>query len=199
MDDKDKIEAGRQRASEQYRRKCAAYRPPDLAEQNEAKERLKSYVLESLATTPIFERLKVADAVILERIAAGGGATNWYYCPDETQLEAVAALMRAGSRVSFYFDNRIAHAPYSDEIRSNILEIIPERARGPLAGALMEDRLRINMIIDIELAELEEYDWELASAPYVFYGQYPGSENDGVNAVTLVLPDEDGVVRAHPY
>jgi hypothetical protein len=27
----------------------------------------------------------------------------------------------------------------------------------------------------------------------------PGRDNDGVNAVTLTLPDLDGTVRAHPH
>jgi hypothetical protein len=29
--------------------------------------------------------------------------------------------------------------------------------------------------------------------------RYPGRDNDGVNAVTLTLPDLDGTTRTHPY
>jgi hypothetical protein len=33
----------------------------------------------------------------------------------------------------------------------------------------------------------------------VFYGATPDRENDGTHAVTVTLPDADGIVRPHPH
>ena len=35
------------------------------------------------------------------------GATNWYYCADETAVPFIASRLSPGSVVSFYFDDRI--------------------------------------------------------------------------------------------
>jgi hypothetical protein len=66
-------------------------------------------------------------------------------------------------------------------------------------GALKSDGITINMIISVEPSEFDDYDEEWNSAPFVFYGDFPGRDNDGVNAVTLTIPDKDGIVRTHPY
>jgi hypothetical protein len=33
----------------------------------------------------------------------------------------------------------------------------------------------------------------------VLLGAYPSADDDGTDAVTLVVPDADGQVRAHPH
>src|SRR5277367_4911196 len=94
-------EEKREQAREWYRRVIENYKPPP--------EPIPFAPVAHIALmqTPIIERLKATDAVILERLARGGGSTNWYHCPDENHLEAIEARLRPGSLVSFYFDDRI--------------------------------------------------------------------------------------------
>jgi hypothetical protein len=33
----------------------------------------------------------------------------------------------------------------------------------------------------------------------LYFGPFPARDNDGQSAITLVLPDKDGVVRQHPH
>ena len=32
----------------------------------------------------------------------------------------------------------------------------------------------------------------------IYFGTFPGWDNDDVNAITIIPPDTDGVVRSHP-
>jgi hypothetical protein len=67
----------------------------------------------TLAMTPVGKLLETSGAVVLERIARGGGATNWYSCSGQSQLEMIEARLLPGSVVSFYFDERIRLGPLS--------------------------------------------------------------------------------------
>jgi hypothetical protein len=66
-------------------------------------------------------------------------------------------------------------------------------------GRLGDDQLEINVEFVASPAELEEYASELPSGAEVIYGRFPGRDNDGLRAVTIDLPDRDGVVRPHPH
>jgi len=158
----------------------------------------KSIVHATLATTAIRDLLATKEAVILERIARGGGATRWYYCLDKNHLDSVEAQLSPGSVVSFYFDDRIRHGLYSTEAKSNLERIIAETGEGVI-GVLREDRLHIAVEIIGGLNELAEFASGLGSKARVFYGTFPARDNDGVRAVTVVLPDTDGIVRLHPH
>jgi hypothetical protein len=46
---------------------------------------------------------------------------------------------------------------------------------------------------------LEEITRTLGNDSRIYVGSSPRRDNDGVNAVTLTLPDLDGITRAHPY
>jgi hypothetical protein len=39
----------------------------------------------------------------------------------------------------------------------------------------------------------------LAPSTLFFFGQFPARDNDGDSAITVILPDTDGVVRDHPH
>jgi len=39
----------------------------------------------------------------------------------------------------------------------------------------------------------------VGGSAHIFYGPFPSPDDDGVNAITIVLPDVDGFVRPHPY
>jgi hypothetical protein len=149
------------------------------------------------ALSQIAARLRAGTAIVLERLARGGGATHWYYCRAATDLAPIAAALRPGSLVSFYFDGRLrlghdvgdAVASLRDQIRPNHDSVL---------GVLV-DRVHLDVTSISSREELDEVASKIAGATAVVFGDYPAADNDGVAAVTLVLPDEDGVVRRHPY
>jgi len=156
-----------------------------------------SIVHNALAATPINNLLEKSKAVILERIAMGAGATNWYYS-NRSQLEAIEAQLSPGSAVSFYFDNRIQNVLYSPELKPELEKIITQE-REVVFGVLREDHLHIDVEFVGGPRHLAEITDVLDSSITVFYGAFPARDNDGVRAVTIVLPDADGVVRRHPH
>ena len=52
-------------------------------------ETFKSALHSALAATPVADLLALMPALILERVARGGGATKWHYCPSKSSLGAV--------------------------------------------------------------------------------------------------------------
>ena len=151
-----------------------------------------------MAATPVSELLNKNDVVILERIARGGGATRWYYCSHLVVLEKVVAQLAPGSVVSFYFDRRINSALYSKELEIELRTIVADTGE-LLIGRLAEDQSHIEMEVLTGFQELAEFAAWIDPASRVFYGSFPGRDNDGTRFVTLVLPDLDGVVRSHPH
>jgi len=141
----------------------------------------------AFAATPIGDRLGTTGAVILERVAKAGGATRWYYCPDKSQLGAVEERLSPGSTVSFYFDGRIRSALYSPEVKSNIEGIIIEESEAVI-GRLRDDGLQIQVEIVSNLDEIDDFGSTINPTSRVFYGAVPATDNDGVRAVTVVLP-----------
>jgi hypothetical protein len=156
-----------------------------------------SFVLSHLSATSIAELLGSTSAVVLERIARGGGATRWYYCDGPGRLDALALKVKPGSRISFYFDQRIRRDCNHAEALASISRILAETGE-VMIGVLQEDGLEIKDEI-ITRGELPDYEPWLRSSSTVFYGVFPMPDNDGYNAVTLNLPDADGVVRPHPH
>jgi hypothetical protein len=141
----------------------------------------------ALAATPIVDRLGTTGAVILERVAKGGGATRWYYCPDNSHLGAVEERLSPGSTVSFYFDGRIRSALYSHEVKSNIERIIIDESEAVI-GRLRDDGLQIQVEIVSNLDEIDDFGSTINPTARVFYGAFPATDNDGIGAVTVVLP-----------
>jgi hypothetical protein len=148
--------------------------------------------------TPIIDLLGATAAVVLERIAKGGGATKWYYCPGKAHLEAIEAQVSPRSVVSFYFDDRIRGDNCSPEVMSAVERIIA-RTGEAVVGALGEDGLHIDVEILTGPNELAAFASKISPASRVFYGVFPARDNDGVQAVTVVLLDADGIVRPNPH
>ncbi len=136
-------------------------------------------------------------AVVLERIARGGGATRWYSLSDVGQLRSLVAKLSPRSSVSFYFDDRLCVRPYDAEVARELLRIA-ERDREAVVGTLA-DGIEFHVEFVAGPRDLEEYAESLAPGTSVIYGPFPAADNDGEFAVTLALPDADGVVRAHPH
>ncbi len=148
----------------------------------------------------VYSRLDAAPSgmVVLERIARGGGATRWYVCRDREALTALAAVLSPGSVVSFYFDGRIAELPYSPGLRVEVERIMRDSGEAVLAQP-GPDGLELEVEFVTSLGEYDEFAEVLGSHSTVFVGAFPARDDDGVNAITLTLPDKDGVVRAHPH
>jgi hypothetical protein len=156
------------------------------------------FVGAAISATPISNLLASKPAVVLERIARGGGATKWYYCSNTQSLEPVQTRFSPGSVVSFYFDDRIRRESYSPKLMTAIEAVIATH-RETIIGTLGED----GILIDAEFVsgpnDLAELLLTIEPGVRVFYGPFPARDNDGVQAVTLTLPDADGTIRAHPH
>jgi hypothetical protein len=154
---------------------------------------------DTITRTPLYDWAESgAEILVYERIARGGGATRWYVATDADQLRNVVSLLRPGSCVSFYRDGRIRRAPFSDEVGTELIEYIV-RDRDALLGWRIPGTPELNMEVISGSVELSEFKAEAIAQGEVFYGASPGRDNDGVNAITVMMPDADGVIRPHPH
>jgi len=139
-----------------------------------------------------------SGAVVLERIARGAGGTRWYLLRDPGDVGSLADNLSPGSRVSFYFDGRLALQEYDNTVASEILEIVKVDGEAVIATPRTEN---IEMEVEFIACDNELRDFAAALPPgaSVVYGRFPADDDDGVRAVTLDLPDRDGIVRPHPH
>jgi hypothetical protein len=138
------------------------------------------------------------NVVVLERLARSAGSTNWYVIRADTQLDDLAAKVSPGSSISLYFDRRVAHHPYDEERVREILEIA-RRDRDAVVGRLSPDGMTLEVDFVSNREELDEFTQWLSPGEDIYFGAFPGRDDDGVNSVTIDLPDTDGVVRQHPH
>jgi hypothetical protein len=156
-------------------------------------------------TSPVPRLLASGPAIVLERLAYGGGTTNWYRCVDLAGLEALAAELRHGSDVSFFFDDRFTHRRYTPRTRAEMarfmdyLRGVPGENGTIVLGHVDDDALHMTVDYPSVPGEADEFVAEFEPEPWIYYGRFPGRDNDGVHAVNFVVPDQDGVVRGHPY
>jgi hypothetical protein len=137
-------------------------------------------------------------AVVLERIARGAGATRWFALRNPDQIPTLAQRLSPGSLVSFYFDGRLAGCTYDREVARAVLAIAEHD------GDAVIGRLRVGEIdLEVEFvagpSELAAYESGLAPGAEVIFGRFPAPDNDGERAVTITIPDRDGVGRGHPH
>jgi len=152
----------------------------------------------ALAVTPLRTLLETGHAVVLEHIAYGAGQTNWYYCQDRAQLDVIEGMLLPGSVVSFYFDGRLGPCPWKPALVGE-LEAIIVATYGAVLGWLAEDGMTIDATQVVSRGELAEIAATLAPSSQVFCGAFPARDNDGARAVTMTVPDLDGIVRPHPH
>ncbi|KAA8885734.1 hypothetical protein F3087_29340 [Nocardia colli] len=153
----------------------------------------------TIARCGVVERLnQVGSLVALERVAYAAGATNWYTAHNREDLEKIAHDLRPGSLVSFYFDSRIARAPYTGRVRNELIDFI-ERDGDALIGWLEPDGVHISMAVVFGAVDIDEEVLDAESDDEVYYGASPARDNDGTDAITVTLPDADGVIRSHAY
>lgn len=151
--------------------------------------------------SPAPRLLATGPAIVLERLACGGGATNWYRCVDRAALIALADELRPGSDVSFFFDDRFTHRRYTPRTRAEMarfmdyLRGVPGENGSIVLGHVDDDALHMTVDYPSAPVEADEFVAEFEPDPWIYYGRFPGRENDGIRAVNIVVPDEDGVVR----
>ena len=68
-----------------------------------------------------------------------------------------------------------------------------------VVGVLSPNGVEIEVEFVCGLGELSELLGAAADGIELFVGVFPERDNDGVDAVTLDLPDSDGVFRQHPH
>lgn len=66
-------------------------------------------------------------------------------------------------------------------------------------GILADDQVSIQVEFISGTSELTEATCDLDSSARVFFGFFPARDNDAIDAVTLQLPDRDGMIRPHPH
>lgn len=138
-------------------------------------------------------------AVVLERIAAGGGDTRWYWLRDAAHLRLFSATVRPGSEVQFYFDGRIKTGPCDPDVRREA-RLIAERDGEVVLGTVATDGIEAVDASHLpDASDLDEYFESLSPGALLIYGPYPSRDGDDEDAVTLAMPDIDGVVRPHPH
>src|SRR5215469_7465121 len=117
----------------------------------------------TIVDSPVPRMLRTRPAIVLERIARGAGATNWYRCADHTRLTALTAELQPGSVVSFYFDNRIANRRYTPETREQMLQLmqslrdVPGESGEIVVGYLAVDQLHITADYPSGPEDLDEF------------------------------------------
>lgn len=136
--------------------------------------------------------------IVWERWARAAGATRWYLVEDLAALEALTYRLRPGSLVYFYADGRIARSWFGQHVRDAVEQALGDIVNGAYFGWLMADGLEIDMMDVSNMEELEEAHQENVGTKEFFYGTLPVPPG-APPVITLVVPDEDGVVRRHPH
>jgi hypothetical protein len=76
---------------------------------------------------------------------------------------------------------------------------IADRDHDAVGGTLSGARIEVDVEFIAGPRDLAEYAEGLTPGTRAFYGPFPARDNDGEFAVTLDLPDSDGIVRQHPH
>jgi hypothetical protein len=139
------------------------------------------------------------SVVVLERLPRAAGATRWFYCTTEAELEAVIDRVEPGSLASFFFDGRLGPFLPDDDLRSRLNAIIDRKGGFDVCCGFLAH-------VDPEIAmdllchdELDAFFMQLGSGSQVFAGEFPALDDDGESAVTANVPEPDGTVRHHPH
>jgi hypothetical protein len=158
----------------------------------------------TITDSPVPRLLATHSAIVLERLAFAAGTTNWYHCPDHARLAALTSHLNPGSVVSFYFDDRVTHCRYTPDVHEQMLHLMRRQGDHGESGEIVvgqpaTDDLHIDVDYPSSPEYLDEITQTLPAHSFIYYGPVPGRDNDGTNAVTLTLPDLDGITRAHPH
>lgn len=142
--------------------------------------------------------LRSKAAIILERIARGAGAVSWYVCDCEAALDAISTRFKPGSVVSFYFDDRIKTCRAEDLPLDDIDAIIGHTGEC-VVGRVADNGIDIDAFGLCAASEVRTEFSGLHADAIMIYGPFPARDYSPDSAITFILPDDDGVFRAHPH
>jgi hypothetical protein len=156
--------------------------------------------LEAILTRGVQSAIEQAshEVIILERLARAAGTTNWYVLHDANQLSDLADRLSPGSSVSFFFDGRLAFHDYNTDVKRTILRIA-RRDRQAVVAKRSSDEIALKVDFIANESELDDFREDMGRGERILYGAYPAKDNDGALALTIDLPDRDGIVRLHPH
>jgi hypothetical protein len=156
---------------------------------------ITSQLLDAYGVTAL---LRKGRAVVLERIARSGGAVSWFLCNDEKTLPDINDRFKPGSVVSFYFDDRMKICRANDLPIDDIGTIIDDTGEC-VVGRIADNGIDIDAVEFFSSTEIRtEFSDQHADAMLI-YGPFPAREYSPSVAITFILPDDDGVFRAHPH
>jgi hypothetical protein len=136
--------------------------------------------------------------VVLERLARAGGAANWYLIRSKEDFDRVLQVLRGGSCVSFYFADQLHVETDTDSARQRMFDVVTSTGE-VIVGYPAESVPELDMEIISGPGELGSYLMSHREGLLVIWGAWPERDNDGCNAITIDLVDEDGILRSHPH
>jgi hypothetical protein len=125
----------------------------------------------TLESTAVLALLAKGRAIVLERIACGGGETRWYFCRDKQSFDQIEAAFTPGSVVSFYFDERIHPLSASSTADSETEQIIAHDRE--LVVGVLENDIHIRVDFPCSQAGLQEFRSSVAPTPCCSLGHFP--------------------------
>ncbi|MEZ5993901.1 MAG: hypothetical protein R3E76_16325 [Planctomycetota bacterium] len=154
--------------------------------------------LQALSVPAVVKELRERHAVVLEQLANGGGATNWYVCKHLKDLERLAAEVRPGSIVTFFFKEQLKLEVFPGRIRA-IIEATIKHGTDCIVGSVRSG-VRVENIEYIDYPEeIDELFDSLQTGETILVGPFPPFSSESGSVPMVTIPDEDGVVRDHAY
>lgn len=135
--------------------------------------------------------------VVLERLARGAGATDWFLAKSQQDVRRIFGMLKPGSRVMFYFGGPLRVEPLSETVIGAMFEAVGVDSELVIGTPRMMEPLILDATLVFGPSELADYLIQPRPAGDVVWGVFPGAEES--DAVTVVLVDNDGTSRPHPH
>jgi hypothetical protein len=115
-----------------------------------------------------------------------------------TTLEYIFDVLSWGSSVSFYFARHLQVEADNEGSRQVMFDVVTMYGEIVL-GYPSPESPELAMAIISGPSELTELLMFHPEGALVVWGQWPPRENDGKDAITVNLVDNDGILRPHPH
>lgn len=143
----------------------------------------------------------ITPVLLLERWARGAGMRSWYLLQGPADIALARRLARSGAGLTAYFSISFLKIATGEPDRwSRAAALLDEL--GPndelLAFARRQQELTLEVAYISSADDLSGWLMSEASTE-IWLCRYPDWPSDGPGALTAVVPDDDGVVRDHPY
>jgi hypothetical protein len=112
------------------------------------------------------------------------------------ELVDLAERSTPGSLVTFCFEG-FSESRVDDNPAEAILGIAAMDHDAVILARTRSLELRVEYVSNG--SELHDFLADLAPEDCIIFGRFPDAGNYSLGAVTMTLPDDDGVTRPHPY